>query len=136
MHAPVTASALLLFLLAAAPRLHGQLATGTWSGSITAPNGQTVAVTYEVARAGDSLTAKIVAPMGDFPVSSFRVEGTHLRFSWDAGKAITCDLVVRPDAGYAGECVDDSGRGGQMIMLPPAAAADSTAVPAAEPTGR
>lgn len=139
MRSRLAAAALVPLLLAAAPRLHAQLAPGTWSGSITPPSGQTMVVTYEVARLGDSLTARIIAPMGEFPLRSLRLEDTHLRFSWDAGREITCDLLARPDRGYAGECVDDSGRGGQMIMLPPTGAVDSVAAPAgtsrAEPTG-
>jgi hypothetical protein len=94
------------------------------------PNGQTLAVTYEVARVGDSVAVKMATPMGTFPLRNVRLEQGHLRFAWTIDEDLACDLAPDPAgaaAGFAGRCVDLMGSSGQLSMVPPAPAASPVA---------
>jgi hypothetical protein len=106
---------------AALPALHAQtLVTGTWTGFIIPPNSESNDVTYEVTSAMDTLKITLVVPgMSSFPFVRIRFEEKTLVFDWEPGTVVHCKLEPTDERGYKGECVDDSGESGTMVMVPP-----------------
>jgi hypothetical protein len=102
--------------------LHAQkLAAGSWTGTMSPPDDDAVAVTYDVAGSGDSLAITMHGPGGrQLPFSHIRFENDTLLFEWSPGETnIRCALVVQADGGYKGPCTDSEGKTGQLVMVPP-----------------
>jgi len=52
--------------------------------------------------------------------SDVKVESTRLLFSWAPGDAtVKCTLLLRDDKSYSGDCTDDKGEKGTIVMRPP-----------------
>ena len=97
------------------------LVDGTWSGTMTQPgDGEALALEYHVTHQQGKLAIAIATPMGRFPFSDISFVGGALRFTWQPGPSIDCQLEPRHDHGYSGDCVDESGAAGQLLMVPPA----------------
>ena len=116
---------LLVGVVAASPAQ--QLVEGTWTGTITPPNGPTIDVEYEVAGSGDELSIELVLPTDsfDFDVDRIVFEGIDvdsetLEFFFVAGNdTIDCSLAWDERGHYEGECADEGGDSGVMVMRPP-----------------
>jgi hypothetical protein len=97
-----------------------KLATGKWTGTVTPPNEPATQVAYDVRTSGDTTFIKMTAvEHGSFDFSNIKVTGDTLYFEWSPGTQLKCTLTRRPDASYAGTCLDASGSPGQMTMTPP-----------------
>ena len=97
------------------------LANGSWTGSATGPGGAPLALTFEVTTAGDSIAILIKTPdRGDYPVSSARLAGDALTFSFQPGPTVDCKLIRQPDGSYLGECSREDDMRATMEMKPPA----------------
>jgi hypothetical protein len=97
-----------------------KLEPGTWTGTITPPNNPTTAVTYDVRVNGDTTSVTIKTPFGDLPFTQLKVLADRLTFVFAPGTPVTCTLLLRPDKSYAGDCTDNDGETGQLVMIPPA----------------
>jgi hypothetical protein len=99
-----------------------KLEVGTWTGTVTPPNGQALALTFAVTAPNDSVKIDLtIADMGmTFPLTAIKLEGRKLGFEFMAGdEAIKCALEKKDDGTFAGSCADGSGQGGPMTMVPP-----------------
>lgn len=110
----------------AAP-LHGQhLPTGTWSGSMTLAGGPEVPLVYTVTAAGDSVHLTMNAVGGPaIPLQVTERKGDRLTISWTAGTTTTCPLKRQKNGSYRGKCSNPDGTAAELVMIPPAAAADA-----------
>jgi hypothetical protein len=121
--AAVTVSFMSLFAFVAAPSapLSAQeLATGTWSGTITPPDGGPAAVTFEVSSEGDDLSIMIMGPDGQSTsLNDVQMMGEALHFTIDFGVLVTCHLDPQDEGGFGGECTGSDGQTGTLTMVPP-----------------
>ena len=114
-----------VFLLA--PALAAQeLPAGTWTGSITQPDGSSYDVGYEVSDDDGALAISLVPPRDSgaddqrLPFEDVRISSESLSFTMNMGMEIKCILEPTPGGAWAGTCTDDGGLEGQMVMVPPA----------------
>lgn len=119
--AAVTVSLAVLF---ASPAAAQDLASGTWTGSITQPDGTSFDVGFEVSGEGSDLSIELIPPADSgedqtFPFDDIVVTAEQLTFTWDMGVQIMCILDSRPGDSWAGTCTDDRGEEGGMVMIPP-----------------
>ena len=121
--APALCTAAFLFLASAAS-VHAQaLPTGTWTGTMTPPEGREVPVTYEVTPSGDGLAITMtVEGSGPRPLEDIRIEGGRLRFAFQMGSRVSCDLQRMDDGTYSGPCSAAGAQGGDLTMRPPSGA--------------
>jgi len=97
------------------------LVDGTWSGAMTPPNGGgEVALEYEVAHPEGKLAIVMASPMGRVPFSDIEFSNGMLRFTWQPGPMVECQLEPQDIGGYYGDCIDETGRTGHLRMVPPA----------------
>ena len=104
-----------------APALSAQdLQSGTWTGEIIMPDGNSVDVMYEVASTADSLGITIAAgPMGTFKTSNIELSDKELAFDWQPGPVVFCALKKKANGSYEGACAPEGDEEGIMIMNPP-----------------
>ena len=96
------------------------LETGTWTGTVMPPEGGAIEVTYEVAQKGDSLSVTLhTGAFGSFAFESIVVHADRITFTWSPDEMLTCELMLRDDDRYEGECVDSGGMPGTLVMRPP-----------------
>ncbi|MGE0353240.1 MAG: hypothetical protein AB7I33_09935 [Gemmatimonadales bacterium] len=108
--------------LGATPAHAQSLKLGTWTGTVIPPDGDPVAVTFDVAMTGDTLKVTMHVPEApSFEFSKIRFEEGKLLFSWMPGPEVRCTLVPADDGSYSGDCIDDTGESGTMSMVPPEA---------------
>lgn len=111
-----------VFIGALAPGVHAQhLAAGTWTGTMSPPDNDDVAVTYDIVAAGDSLAITMHGPgERQVPFTHIRFEDGKLLFEWNPGGTdIQCTLEPQADGGYQGPCTDSEGKTGHLAMVPP-----------------
>ena len=113
--------ALLLFgLLAPGVCAAQSLKPGTWTGSVTPPEGEPAMVTYDVAVNGDSLSITIHAgEHGDFTTTEARFAEGKLVFKFSPGPQVTCTLTPDEKGAFAGSCFEDDGSEARITMVPP-----------------
>jgi len=123
----ITAAVALALLLAVGPARGQELATGTWTGTVTPPEEASIEVQYEVSYDEEGalqITLLPPAGVGAPPSIPFREEALteeSLTFSWTAGSTdLDCELLLLEDGSFEGECVDDDGMPGYLTMVPPA----------------
>ena len=122
MRKPLTALLSLGAALVWAGALSGQsLPSGTWTGTLAAPDRSPAAVTFQVSGTGDSISITMTVPdMGIAPFSQLRVVSGKLSFQWQAGdKLVKCELTKQENGSYKGSCVDDTDKAGTIEMIPP-----------------
>ena len=114
----------LALVLAAVP-VSGQekLAEGTWTGSVYPPGEDIVYVEYVVTYSDEKLEIALVPPpelgMGEVPAYEVMHETDILTFNLEVGASVNCALYLEDDGTFEGECVDSSGEGALMTMIPP-----------------
>ena len=118
------ALAVALTIAAVAP-LQGQgLSPGTWTGTLSNPQGAVIPVTFEVGGTVDAPTVMMSVTMLPEPIAfnDIRLEGETMQFWWEPGVRVDCQLTRTAAGGYEGSCLDGSGSGsGALTMVPPAA---------------
>jgi hypothetical protein len=99
-----------------------KLAPGTWTGSIAPPDQSALEATFDVRMAGD--TTKITLHIGpnQMDFGDVKVEPNRLLFSFSpGGTVVKCTLLLRDDKSFSGDCLDDQGGKGVIVMRPPKA---------------
>jgi hypothetical protein len=97
-----------------------KLTPGTWTGTISPPDQDALAASFVVRMAGDTTKLTLMAGGMEVQASDVKVELTRLLFSWAPGDAtVKCTLLLRDDKSYSGDCVDDKGEKGTIVMKPP-----------------
>lgn len=115
----------LAMLFAFSPALGQELATGTWSGTVTPPDDAPLSVEYEVSYDEEGALQITLIPPPDvaapprIPFRDIELQEEILLFSWAAGPEVTCELLLQEDGSFEGECWDDDGTPGQLTMVPP-----------------
>ncbi len=111
--------------LAAVPVAASQeLQSGTWTGTATPPDGNTIDLAYTVASGDEGLSITIQVPEVGMSIETYEVklEGDKLSFGFAVEvDVLRCELVRQDDGSFAGECVDDGGSPGYLVMNPPGA---------------
>ena len=112
----------MVLVAAAATQLEAQkLETGTWTGTISDPDGESFSISFEVQNTSDTLAVTMVGPGGErMAFSNIRFDEGKLLFTWEPGVAINCALSPVERGGYSGPCTDEEGKTGQITMTPPA----------------
>ena len=97
-----------------------KLTPGTWTGTISPPNENALDASFVVRMAGDTTKLTLQAGGMELEASDVKVESTRLLFSWAPGDAtVKCTLLLREDKSYSGDCIDDKGEKGTIVMRPP-----------------
>jgi len=97
------------------------LAVGKWTGFIIPPGGQTLDVSYDVRVESDTLKIDIVnEQVGHIPFTNLKVTDDGMRFEWEPGVHLFCELFLKVDGGYEGECAPEDGDSGTLVMNRPA----------------
>lgn len=83
--------------------------TGKWSGVITTPDGQQIAVTYNFKVDGNTVTGTADSPQGSVPIDNGKINGNDFSFS------VTVGGNEYPHTGklYTDSCGMDIDLGGQ-----------------------
>lgn len=115
---------LILFLGFAMPAAgQERLKEGLWTGTVFTPDGQVFDVSYDVSYAEDALGIELILPaeigMGNIVAGGPVHEGEALSFTLEVGESVSCSLVAQADGSYEGECIDSTGEGAIMTMMPP-----------------
>ncbi|MFV1987320.1 MAG: hypothetical protein ACC682_08555 [Gemmatimonadota bacterium] len=116
--------ALVIMLGLAAPATaQDRLEAGVWTGTVFTPDGEVIDLSYDVSYADDVLAIEIILPtdlgMGNVMAGNPMHEADTLVFTLDVGVQISCTLMAQDDGQFEGECVDSSGEGVLMTMIPP-----------------
>ena len=97
-----------------------KLTPGTWTGTISPPDQDALAASFVVRMAGDTTKLTLMAGGMEAEASDVKVEATRLLFTWVPGDAtVKCTLLLREDKSYSGDCIDDKGEKGTIVMKPP-----------------
>ena len=97
-----------------------KLTAGTWTGTIAPPDQGALDASFVVRMAGDTTKLTLMAGGMEVEASDVKVESTRLLFSWAPGDAtVKCILLLREDKSYSGDCIDDKGEKGVIVMRPP-----------------
>jgi hypothetical protein len=97
-----------------------KLTPGTWTGTISPPNEGALDASFVVRMAGDTTKITLKADGRELEASDVRVEPTRLLFAFEPGDGtVKCNLLLREDKSYSGDCVDDKGEKGVIVMRPP-----------------
>jgi len=98
-----------------------KLTPGVWTGTVSPPDGPTISATFDVRVRGDTTSITIRAEPGEFVLSDIKVSADRLTFTFSAGTTVRCTLMLRDDKSYSGDCTDDEGGKGVIVMNPPKA---------------
>ena len=97
-----------------------KLTAGTWTGTISPPNDPSVEASFVVRMSGDTTKITLQAAGHDMEASDVKVEATRLLFVFVPGDTtVRCTLLLRDDKSYSGDCLDDQGSKGVIVMKPP-----------------
>jgi hypothetical protein len=97
-----------------------KLTAGTWTGTISPPNGPTLQATFDVRTTGDTTKITLKADGREMIASDIKVEPKQLLFAFSAGETLVrCTLPLREDKSYSGDCLDMQGSKGVIVMNPP-----------------
>jgi hypothetical protein len=97
------------------------LVPGKWTGYIIPPSGAKMDVFYDVRVESDTLRIDIVnEEVGRFPFTDVAVTDDGLKFGWAPGVQLFCELFLKANGGYEGECAPEDGESGTLVMNRPA----------------
>jgi len=121
MNRPALLLVALSVLAGAAPVEAQQLAAGTWTGTMTPPDGEPVPVTYVVSHEGGvpSVLMESLEVEGTMEFFDVQLEGDQLTFWWDPGVRVECALMRGEDGAFEGPCRDGTAGEGAIRMVPP-----------------
>lgn len=96
------------------------LKSGTWTGTVVPPEGDTTSVTFDVTVNGDSLGIVIHAgEHGDFITQQGHYADGKISFIFTPGPQVTCVLSRNEEGAFSGGCVEEDGSVAQVTMVPP-----------------
>ena len=99
-----------------------KLAVGTWTGTISPPDGQSLDATFDLRMVGDTTKLTLKAAGREMIASDIKVEPKQIVFAFSpGGQAVRCTLLLRDDKSYSGDCLDPQGGKGVIVMRPPKA---------------
>lgn len=113
------------FVTLPSPASAQELRRGTWTGSITQPDGMSFDVGYEVSGDPGEPAIELLPPSDSgaedqrFPFKDIELIDDRLTFVWDMGFELSCSLEPRPGGAWAGTCTDGGGQQGGIVMIPP-----------------
>ena len=94
--------------------------SGTWTGTVTPPEGETTLVTFDVVSSGDSLSIVIHAgEHGTFEAAQERFADGKLTFTFQPGPVVSCTLTPNTEGGFSGSCFEAAGAEAKITMVPP-----------------
>jgi hypothetical protein len=97
-----------------------KLTAGTWTGTISPPDNGTLDASFVVRMAGDTTKITMKADGREIETADVKVESSRLLFTFAPGQSVVrCTLLLRDDKSYSGDCIDDSGAKGVIVMRPP-----------------
>jgi hypothetical protein len=97
-----------------------KLTPGTWTGTISPPDQGALDATFVVRMAGDTTKLTLNADGHVIEASDIKVEASRLLFNFSpGGNIVRCTLLLRDDKSYSGDCIDDQGGKGVIVMKPP-----------------
>lgn len=98
---------------------------GTWTGALTPPGGEPIAVTLRVGDQDGALSIVMNSLNdGDIDLNDERLEGDELTFWFEPGERVDCTLTRQDDGSFEGVCADQRGSDGgegTLAMVPPSA---------------
>ena len=110
----------LMTLVMPASLMAQKLTPGTWTGTIAPPDQGALDATFVVRMAGDTTKLTLNADGHQVEASDIKVEATRLLFAFSpGGNTVRCTLLLRDDKSYSGDCIDDQGGKGVIVMKPP-----------------
>ena len=113
--------AVTLFVLPASVEAQ-KVTPGSWTGTISPPNGGTVEATFDVRLSGDTTKITMNVGGGAMETTDVKVEASRLLFTFaPGGDAVKCSLSLQTDKSYSGDCIDARGGKGTIVMKPPKA---------------
>ena len=99
-----------------------KLTPGTWTGTITPPNEGTIEAAFDVRMSSDTTKITLRAGPLESEASEIKVEPNRLLFTFRPGENIVkCILLLHDDKSYSGDCLDEQGGKGVIVMKPPKA---------------
>ena len=98
-----------------------KLTPGQWTGTISPPNGPSLNATFDVRMAGDTTRITAKADGRELNFTEVKVEATRLLFTFTAGATVKCTLLRKDDKSFSGDCLDEGGSKGVIVMVPPKA---------------
>jgi hypothetical protein len=110
-------------MLALPASLEAQKVTpGSWTGTISPPDGGGLEATFDVRQSGDTTKITMNAAGRTIETTDVKVESSRLLFTFaPSGDAVRCTLALQTDKSYSGDCVDSRGGKGTIVMIPPKA---------------
>ena len=97
-----------------------EIESGTWTGFVMPPNDEKMDVTFEVAVESDTLRITLFQEqIGFLELTDIELSDNRLKFSFEAGAFLLCDLKLKANKGYEGECAPEGQDAGLMVMNPP-----------------
>lgn len=99
-----------------------KIAPGTWTGTISPPDGSALEATFDVRMSGDTTKITLKADGRVIETTDTKVEATRVLFTFSPGGGpIRCTLLLKDDKSYSGDCLDPQGGKGVITMRPPKA---------------
>ena len=99
-----------------------RLTPGRWTGTITPPNQGVIEAVFDVRMSGDTTKITLSAGPLESEASEIKVEANRLLFTFRPGdNTVKCILLLHDDKSYSGDCLDDQGGKGVIVMQPPKA---------------
>ena len=99
-----------------------KLTAGTWTGTIAPPGQSAIEATFDVRTSGDTTKITLKADGRVIEATDIKVEPKQLLFTFNpGGETVRCTLLLRDDKSYSGDCLDNSGAKGVIVMRPPKA---------------
>ena len=97
-----------------------RLTPGRWTGTITPPNEGAIEAAFDVRMSGDTTKITLSAGPLESEASEIKVEANRLLFTFRPGDNIVkCILLLHDDRSYSGDCIDEQGGKGVIVMKPP-----------------
>ena len=97
-----------------------KLTPGTWTGTISPPNEGAMDASFVVRTRGDTTSLTLQAGPMELAASDVKVEAARLLFTFKAeDTTVSCILALHDDKSYSGDCLDDKGGKGVIVMKPP-----------------
>ena len=99
-----------------------RLTPGRWTGTITPPNQGAIEAVFDVRMSGDTTKITLSAGPLESEASEIKVEANRLLFTFRPGDdTVKCILLLHDDKSYSGDCLDEQGGKGVIVMTPPKA---------------
>jgi len=97
-----------------------EIESGTWIGFVFPPNQDKMDLTFEVAVESDTLKITLFQEqIGSLELFDIELSDNGLNFSLQTDTVILCDLKLKANKGYEGECGPEGQEPGIMVMNPP-----------------